>query len=92
MPTPEIKRIANEQNSDGTWLDRFQEFWCRFQHDALMWPIHGVYECRVCHRRYGVAWESRAAVMPKSRARLIEMTIPAASQATPLQSFPKLVS
>ena len=92
MPQPEIKSIVGEQDGSGSWLERFKEFWCRFQHDSLMWPIHGVYECRVCHRRYGVAWEHQAAVMPKPRARLIEMRIPAADQGMTLQSFPKLVS
>ncbi len=91
MPKPEIKSIPGEQNDSESWLDRFKDFWCRFHHDALTWPIHGVYECRVCHRRYGVAWAHQAAVMPKTRARLIEMTIPAVSQ-VPLQTFPKLVS
>jgi hypothetical protein len=92
MPNAKIQGIPGEQDGGGSWLDRFQEFWCRFQHDALMWPIHGAYECRICHRRYGIAWDSRAAVMPKPRARLIEISVPAASQGAPLHGFPKLVS
>src|SRR5438445_7765447 len=35
---------------------KFGTFWCDFMHDALMWPIHGEYECRICGRRYLVPW------------------------------------
>ena len=32
------------------------EFWCNEVHAAPMWPVHGKYECRVCHRVRAVAW------------------------------------
>jgi hypothetical protein len=32
------------------------EFWCMQVHSAPMWPVHGQYQCRVCHRVRAVAW------------------------------------
>jgi hypothetical protein len=26
--------------------------WCSLAHKSVMWPVHGVYECRACGRRY----------------------------------------
>jgi hypothetical protein len=26
--------------------------WCRLNHDSIMWPIHGRYECLNCGRHY----------------------------------------
>ena len=37
------------------WI-RIEEFWCIHVHDGAMWPSHGRYLCRVCHRSYPVAW------------------------------------
>src|ERR1043165_3945440 len=31
-------------------------WWCRMQHAAILWPIHGEYRCAECYRRYPVAW------------------------------------
>jgi len=33
------------------------QLWCRAVHRDARWPIHGVYECRRCMRRYRVPWE-----------------------------------
>jgi hypothetical protein len=35
---------------------RVADLWCTLMHDSLMWPIHGLYECRTCGRRQAVAW------------------------------------
>jgi len=34
--------------------------WCNHMHAALMWPVHGHYECRVCHKTYPVLWANGA--------------------------------
>jgi hypothetical protein len=39
--------------------DTLGVLWCRFLHDAPMWPIHGAYRCRICARRYAVPWAGR---------------------------------
>ena len=39
-------------------MNRLEELWCKFMHDAAMWPMHGRYECRICGREYAVAWEN----------------------------------
>jgi len=38
-------------------MERISYLWCRHMHNAVMWPIHGAYRCRVCHRQFPVAWE-----------------------------------
>jgi hypothetical protein len=35
--------------------------WCQLMHPDPMWPVNGEYQCRVCLRRYPVAWEQPAA-------------------------------
>jgi hypothetical protein len=39
------------------WIETVRCFWCRCMHEAAMWPIHGCYRCRTCHRRHPVPWE-----------------------------------
>jgi hypothetical protein len=41
--------------------------WCKFMHPDPMWPVRGENQCRVCHRRFPVAWE-KAAVRPEAAA------------------------
>jgi hypothetical protein len=43
--------------------------WCTLMHDAVMWPVHGAYECRTCGRHYpafretpGARWSKPAAL------------------------------
>lgn len=31
--------------------------WCQLMHPDPMWPVNGQYQCRVCLRKYRVAWE-----------------------------------
>lgn len=31
--------------------------WCQLMHPDPMWPVNGEYQCRVCFRKYPVAWE-----------------------------------
>jgi hypothetical protein len=31
--------------------------WCRAMHPDPMWPVKGVYQCRVCQRKFRVEWE-----------------------------------
>ena len=31
--------------------------WCQLMHPDPMWPVNGEYQCRVCLRKYPVAWE-----------------------------------
>jgi hypothetical protein len=40
------------------WVEKLGSLWCRYLHAAVMWPIHGHYNCRVCYRQYPVLWES----------------------------------
>ena len=34
--------------------------WCQLIHPDPMWPVNGVYQCRVCQRKFPVAWEQSA--------------------------------
>ncbi len=43
-------------------LEKLGILWCRSLHNSPMWPIHGHYTCRVCHRQYQVPWDSRQPV------------------------------
>ena len=38
--------------------------WCQLMHPDPMWPVRGEYQCRVCQRRFPVAWEKRADAAP----------------------------
>ena len=38
--------------------------WCKAIHPDPMWPVNGEYQCRVCHRKFRVAWEQRSAAEP----------------------------
>jgi hypothetical protein len=40
-------------------IDKLGSLWCRSLHNGVMWPIHGHYTCRVCHRQYQVPWDLR---------------------------------
>ena len=31
--------------------------WCQLMHPDPMWPVGGEYQCRVCQRKFPVAWE-----------------------------------
>jgi len=73
---------------DGT-REKAGVFWCSLMHDSPMWPIHGEYECRICGRRYPVAWgdaavSAPAAVSPAARLsmtssrRIRSVLVPAA--------------
>jgi hypothetical protein len=39
-------------------LARFMCFWCFLMHHSATWPINGHYQCRKCHRIYGVPWSN----------------------------------
>ena len=34
--------------------------WCKAMHPDPMWPVNGVYQCRVCQRKFRVSWEQPA--------------------------------
>ncbi|MEO8657439.1 MAG: hypothetical protein ABI693_03170 [Bryobacteraceae bacterium] len=40
-------------------LDHIEELWCVNMHGELMWPIHGSYQCGVCHRHYPVPFAAQ---------------------------------
>jgi hypothetical protein len=42
------------------WIQRLGSFWCRHAHSAVMWPIHGRYQCRICGRQFPVPFDTRA--------------------------------
>lgn len=43
--------------------------WCQLMHPDPMWPVRGEYQCRVCQRKFPVAWEkSLPAVAHNSEA------------------------
>lgn len=35
-------------------------WWCKLVHAGVMWPAHGHYRCRGCHRLYSVPWGETA--------------------------------
>ena len=41
------------------------ERWCRLVHPVPMWPAHGRYRCRTCHRTYPVPWEKTSVTKPE---------------------------
>ena len=50
--------------------------WCQLMHPDPMWPVRGEYQCRVCQRRFPVAWEKSAPAVartpdPAARAEAI---------------------
>lgn len=38
-------------------LSAIGDAWCQIMHPDPMWPVSGVYQCRVCQRKFPVAWE-----------------------------------
>lgn len=38
--------------------------WCQLMHPDPMWPVRGEYQCRVCQRRFPVAWERSSEPQP----------------------------
>jgi hypothetical protein len=51
-------------------LDRISEAWCKTMHPEPMWPAHGSYQCRVCFRKFPVAWEKPHNDQPSARTGL----------------------
>jgi hypothetical protein len=51
-----MSAVARQEIS---WIGRLGDLWCRCMHNAnaMTWPAHGHYRCRVCHREYTVPWE-----------------------------------
>jgi hypothetical protein len=41
------------------WIEMLGYPWCKYLHEAVMWPIHGQYRCRTCLRQHPVPWEER---------------------------------
>jgi len=37
---------------------RLGTFWCIHNHQSVMWPVHGRYQCRTCRRRYAAFAEA----------------------------------
>lgn len=37
--------------------------WCQLMHPDPMWPVRGEYQCRVCQRKFPVAWEKPATAL-----------------------------
>jgi len=52
-----VPESSKGQGSSGL-LARLADLWCRRMHHSPMWPIHGRYQCRKCHRYHDVAWEA----------------------------------
>jgi hypothetical protein len=50
--------------------------WCQIMHPDPMWPVRGEYQCRVCQRRFPVAWE-KPIVEPTASAAKSEAITPA---------------
>lgn len=56
--------LDNASHGENSWraeVDKLGAVWCRFMHNAPMWPIHGYYECGVCGRNYPVPWADHGA-------------------------------
>ena len=45
-----------------TFVSAVGSSWCQLMHPDPMWPVNGEYQCRVCLRKYPVAWEQPEAV------------------------------
>jgi hypothetical protein len=52
--------ISSNRRSSVGFLDKVGDLWCRYTHEAVMWPIHGHYQCRICLRQYPVPWAEGA--------------------------------
>jgi hypothetical protein len=59
--THNFETTSAAEDSSST-IDKLGNLWCAFMHDAPSWPIHGHYTCRVCGRRYSVAWDRQIEV------------------------------
>lgn len=44
------------QTETSTGIRGFGFLWCRFMHDAPMWPFRSSYRCRKCGRMHPVQW------------------------------------
>jgi len=53
--------------------------WCQLMHPDPMWPVNGEYQCRVCLRKYPVAWEQPESVVTGQRLPAHPETISAAT-------------
>ena len=53
--------------------------WCKLMHPEPMWPVRGEYQCRVCQRKFRVAWEEPAQVKTPAPAQQPERIAPAAA-------------
>ena len=47
--------------------EKIGRLWCRLMHSSLMWPIHGVYQCRTCLRRFPLRWEDSLSTLVDDR-------------------------
>ena len=57
------------RNSFEEIASRVGNWWCEVMHDAPMWPIHGVYECRTCGRRHIAPWAQPGEIRAVAEAR-----------------------
>jgi len=60
----EEMRLFTTGTRDSDWIEAVRSLWCKCMHEAAMWPIHGWYRCRTCHRRHPVPWASRNHHLP----------------------------
>ena len=54
--------------------------WCQLMHPDPMWPVNGEYQCRVCLRRYPVAWEAAPQTSVQRNHGDSEMRVPAQTE------------
>jgi hypothetical protein len=49
--------------------------WCSLNHESVLWPVHGHYECRTCGRRYPAFSEAPVGTWSKSATFRSAMSI-----------------
>ena len=82
-----MERTVHLEMDPTGWVEVLGTFWCRHFHTAVMWPIHGEYECRSCGRRHSVPWDLRIKV--QERPGLEAGDIVATRKAPAQESSPK---
>jgi hypothetical protein len=60
--------------------------WCQIMHPDPMWPVNGEYQCRVCQRKFPVAWE-RQDTKSHTRPSNVPVSKPETAPATVSQSY-----
>jgi hypothetical protein len=64
------RNAASEPGSVRREIEKILIWWCYSNHRSVGWPIHSMYQCRTCGRRYIVPW-----ALPGSGARAFHRSL-----------------